>query len=317
MSPDATFEKREIGRLHLIERYQQGVSDELRKLAEPHAESSDIMELLPDDPEAYPDQKITNVFHDSTPSSVETITSLATASNPQFPTMVETLLDLEAKHGELSRIHEDLAAGGNLIIATNHSDIRDVAEVLCAFNVALRTSGNSVGDEADFKTLLMLSKMITHVAFFGVPAVEMLDNLCDRQYYSFPRTKSIERSSISESAIKLYNSALRKIVAHQMARGGNVMGVALSGTTDKPDREEPSKVVLARVTPGTAQMTRAPRAKLIPIAVHRLGGGVFEVVDIPRRMHTDDQLHAVMGGIAMALNERIEDKTFEYAGPKS
>jgi len=317
MNTNAGQESKLLHPLKALGTYQETVTSELRALAEPHVHSNPgTMDLLPSDDELFSAQKITHVFHDSKPSEVEEITAIATGSTAHFPYMLGALDGLEAGQKELSRINEDLSMGNNLIVATNHGDLRDVAEVLSAFHVGLIRSGIESGRPADFTTILMLSKMVTHLSIYGQTAVEILGNVCDRQYFSFPQTSSIKKSGISERIVRAYNNAVKEILQHQLAQEdeGILFGMAPSGTTEKPIDGDPSNLRLGTVTAGTIKLAMSPRTKVVPVVVWRSGDRpVFEVLDIPRQMREEEQMHAMMGGMATRLSELVPDKTFSYS----
>ncbi len=317
MSPEITPEDGEhLHRLRPLARYQESVSSALRELAQPHVQTAEHITMLPDDPESHPSQKITHVYRDGTPADAETIAAIATASNPNFPDMVSELSDLEFHQKEMSRSLEFLASGGNIVIATNHGDIRDIAEALAAYHVGLRQTAEEQEVEADFATSIMLGKMITHIAIYGLPAVDTLDNLCDRQFFSFPRTKSTENSSLKPFVVDQYNRALRALVKRQLSKGGNLFGIALSGTTDKPLQDETDVIGLGRVSKGTLQIIQSPHTLVLPVAMWRGESdddSVFEVVDIPRAIRGEEDVHRMMGAIAGKLSELVDGKDFQYA----
>lgn len=315
MNTNPSQESKLLHPLKALGTYQDTVTNELRGLAAPHVHTNPgIMELLPSDDEEFPAQKITRVFHDSTPSSIEQITAIATASTLHFPYMLGVLDGLETGQQELSRINEDLGSGDNLIVATNHGDLRDVAEVLSAFHVGLSRNGIESGRPSDFTTILMLSKMVTHLSIYGQAAVEILGNVCDRQYFSFPQTNSIKKSGISERIVRAYNKAVKEILQHQLSQGGNLFGMAPSGTTEKPIDNDPSNLRLGAVTPGTVKLAMSPHTKVVPVAVWRADDKpIFEVLDIPRQMRNEEQMHAMMGNMATRLSELVPGKNFSYS----
>lgn len=319
MNGPSTEERETLKGLHVLRNYQVIVSQALREQASIHVENSDFMQLLPDNPEQYPSQKITHVYHDSTPADTETIAALAEASNPNFPNMLETLESQEYMERGNSRVLEQLNSGGNLIIATNHGDIRDVAEALAAFSVSLRTTAEKNSQNANFNTLLMLGKLLTHIGMYGMPATDMVGSLCDRQYFSFPRSASTEASGLSRKVIAPYNKILRRIVHHQLSKGGNLFGIALSGTTDKPVAGRQNIIGLGEVANGTLKILQTPNTLVIPVAMWRgptAKESVFEVVDVPTAVNDESQLHRLMGNIANRLSDVVQDKAFTYTGAK-
>ena len=315
MNGPSPEEREALSGLHVLRNYQATVSHALREQASVHVENNDYIELLPDNPEKYPSQKITHVYHDGTPVDTDTITSIAEAANPNFPAMLETLVANESIERGSTRALELLSSGGNLVIATNHSDIRDVAEALAAFAVTLKTTAETNAQDANFNTVLMLGKILTHLEMYGVAATDIIGSLCDRQYFSFPRSASTESSGLSRKVIDPYNKMLRRIVQHQLAKGGNLFGIALSGTTDKPINGNQDMIGLGRVSKGTLKILQSPNTLVVPVAMWRgqtADESVFEIVDVPTAISDEAHMHRMMGSIATKLSDVVTDKTFTY-----
>ena len=309
-------EKEVLSGLHFLRNYQSNVSNALRDQASVHVEKNDYIQFLLDDPDQYPSQKITHVYHNGKPVDTETITAIAEFSNPSFPSMLDTLAANELIERGSSRALEILNSGGNLIIATNHSDIRDVAEALAAFAVSLRTTAETNAQDSNFHTLLMLGKILTHLEIYGEPATKIIGKLCDRQYFSFPRSNTTESSGLSPKVIDPYNKILRGLVHRQLAKGGNLFGIALSGTTDKPIDDNDALIGLGRVSNGTLKLLQSPNTLVVPVAMWRgktAEDSVFEIVDVPTTVSDAAQMHRLMGSIATRLSDVVTDKTFAYS----
>lgn len=315
MNGPSPEEKEVLSGLHVLRNYQATVSHALREQASTHVENNDYIKLLPDDPEQYPSQKITHVYHDSTPADTNTITSIAEAANPNFPNMLGTLSANESIERGNTRALELLSSGGNLVIATNHSDIRDVAEALAAFAVSLKTTAEVNSQDTEFSTILMLGKILTHLEMYGVAATDIIGNLCDRQYFSFPRSATTESSGLSRKVIDPYNKMLRRIVQHQLGKGSNLFGIALSGTTDKPVGGNQDLIGLGRVSKGTLKILQSPNTLVVPVAMWRgrtADESVFEIVGVPTAISDEAHMHRMMGNIATRLSDVVIDKTFTY-----
>lgn len=304
--------------------HQEQVSIELNQLAHGHAErSGGLLTLLPNDPDTYKAQRITEPFIDSTPDTLEEVIGTASLAERHYPAMLESLLKSEMETSEIAHLGEDLAAGQNIIIVTNHGEIKDIAIVLAAYHAAIRQVGMNTGRDYNFSTGIMISKMIAHLGAVGEPAVDILGKMCDRQYLSFPKTDSIKHSRISPLLVDAYNGSLRGLVRHQLRQGGNLLAIAPSGTIDKAlDVNQPDKLSLAPVGKGTTKILTRDNTKVLPVATWlRDDEPVFEPLGIPRSLKGKDddtseqQVHVTMQTIATVLNMEVTNKSFTYNPP--
>lgn len=289
--------------------------EELRNLAAPHVEASNgLFTLLPVDPETYTAQSLTTSYIEAEPQDVGTVQLIANAIESRFDKFTGKLDELEDSHGEISRLGEALRTGQNIILITNHGDLRDIAYTLAAYYIKLKEAGYK------FHSSLVISKI---VSFLGVglgehadPATNILKNICDKEYLSFPRTKTIADSRIGSHIVDTYNAAVRQSMKRQLSRGGNLFAMAASGTTDKPAADDASTLLLATIGNGTAKLEMAKNSLVLPVAVYLNDGQcIFEPCDIPRAVQSIDQAHDVMGKIAGHLNDRVEGRKFRYVRP--
>ena len=302
--------------LEAFRHHQADVSRELNELAQGHAEKSGgMLTLLDADPDTYPAQKVTRAWVDSTPATLGTIIDTANAAEPRFDQMRQRLLDDEGTSMMLSHIGEDLRSGMNIVIVTNHGEIKDIAVALAAFHATIRETDTKWGYESDFTTNMLLSKMVAHLGFYGIePVTATLGQMCDRQYFSFPQTDSIRNSRISPKLVETYNKALRAAIKARMHTGGNLFAIAPSGTIDKAlDPENPDALTLATVGPGTEKLLTHKKTKVLPVvAWNQDGQFVFEPLGIPRHLQDGQSVQSMMGDISDVLNMSIEGKSFEY-----
>lgn len=303
--------------------YEQLVSQELNDLARGHVERSDgRFTLLPVDPEAHPAQKVTQQSVAGEPAAdIDSLIAIGRAVNEdapeRFDAMIQAFLDFEQQHELVTTLGEDLASGQNIVVITNHSQIQDIAEALGSCHIALRQVGEANQRDYEFSTNIMLSKMIAHLGYQGLPVVDLLKAVCDRQYFSFPKTDSIRGTRIPKLLVSGYNMHLKARVTHKLSKGGNLFGIAPSGTVDKPPRQgEEDEIVLGRVVKGTSSILRADGTKVLPIAVYKSDEDfVFEILGTPRHMRSDDDVHDTMDSIASVLSKRVADKVFTYDRP--
>lgn len=310
--------------LHPLEswrHHQETVSAELGQFVVGHVESSNgLLGNLPDDPETYPAQKITRPYIDSRPSTLEDIVGTSTLAERHYPTMLESLNKSEEISSDMSHLGEDLSSGQNIIVITNHGEIKDIAIVLAAYYAGIKQAGQKNDREYEFSNNILLSKMIAYldVPLIGQPAVDVLGKMCDKQYFSFPKTDTIKNSKISPSLVDAYNWSLRELIKLRLHGGGNLFAIAPSGTVDKPlDPDNPNSLSMAPIGKGTAKILTAPNTKVLPVATWLQDDTpVFEPLGIPRSLESEEDVHAAMSDIASVLNKTVPEKQFTYSPTK-
>lgn len=302
---------------------QQIVSRELNNLAQGHVERSNgRFTILPVDPENHPAQRITTQSIDGSPTDVDNLIAIGEAVNADQPQrihqIINTFMEEESNRELVTTLGEDLTSGQNIIVITNHSEVQDIAEALGACHIALKSVGKANERDYDFTTNLVLSKMIAHLGYMGMPAVDILSQICDKQYFSFPKTDSIRGTNIPEKLVTAYNWSLRQRIKTKLRGGGNLFGIAPSGTIDKslvPDNLDSS--TLAPVTKGTVELLTSDNTKILPIAIHKpLDEFIFEILGTPRHMRNEEDVHSTMESIASVLSKKSSLKTFRYQRPK-
>lgn len=318
MEVAASEERSILASLETLGDYQAITSGELNTMAAGHArQSKGLLSVLPNNHDVYVPQRFTHVFVDGSPASLDELKNLGNTVNPHFPYILERLHEEESRSQELSRIGEDLASGQNIIIITNHGKIQDIAETLGAYYIGIQEAGEATQRSYDFMTNLVLSKMTTHLEILGIPVSEVLKQVCDRQYLTFPRTESIKKSAIPELPIRAYNSVFRQLFKFRMSRGSNLIGIAPSGTTDKQlDPDKPDEFTLAPVGKKTVEILMSSNTKVLPVAVWNDGNNqVFEPLGAPRPMQKPDDVHEAMASIAAVLTKEVANNEFVYRRP--
>jgi hypothetical protein len=318
------IEKGEHLRLAPLEHWREQqylVSQELNDLAQKHATiSGGKFSVLNIDPELHPAQKIITQSVDGNPSDTETLISLGRIVNESRPESIESMIHefikLEDKQEYVSSLGEDLSAGQNIIVITNHNEVQDIAEALASCHIALNQVGSENNREYQFSTNIMLSKMIAHLGIHGMPVVDVLKQVCDKQYFSFPKTDSIRGTNIPEKLVTAYNWSLKQRIKTKLRGGGNLFGIAPSGTLDKTSESSQShnQIVLAPVTDGTVEILTSANTKVLPIAILKTPDEfVFEILGIPRHMRGADDVHQMMKSIAEVLSSSSVKKDFVYS----
>lgn len=319
------FEKGEQSRFAPLEHwreYQQLVSQELNNLAEKHVDNSNgRFTLLDIDPDQNPAQKISTQSIDGTPANIDELILMGQTANgdrpERFTQMISEFIKLEDSQEFVSSIGEDLLAGQNIIVITNHSEIQDIAEALVSCHIALKKTGNENNRQYPFTTNIMLSKMIAHLGLYDTPAVDILKQVCNKQYFSFPKTNSIRGTNIPDKLVTAYNWSLRQRVKNKLRSGSNLFGIAPSGTVDKAlNPDQASNLTLAPVLDGTIDILTSDNTKVLPIAVYKTKNEfIFEILGIPRHMRDAEDVHQTMDSIAKVLDYSSIHKRFSYLRP--
>ena len=295
-----------------LREHQEEVLEELQLLAAPHIERlGRPFELLDVDPENYDAQSLLKHKIDSEPADADTVEAIATAIEPRFPAIQEALRQNDQANDRLHIIGELLKSGNSVILATNHSDIRDIAFVLSAYYIELSRRGY------EFSTGLVMSKIL---GFFGVedmgPATDILGKLCNEQFYSFPRTPSIEQSKIAGAVTATYNRFVRAAMNSSLKDGNVLFAMAPSGTTDKPD--ESGILHLGKLSHGTMSLMQDKHRLVLPVAIDVPSDPNKSVVMRnlpPRSVRSDEEAHAVMGELATELNRAETGTSYVYDMP--
>jgi len=294
-----------------LEEREDLVFDELGRMAYPHAEASGgLFTVLPHDEEKYSAQSLATWRIDGSPEGVGTVEMIASSIEPRFGQFLSALVREEENTQAISRMGEQLKAGQNIILVTNHSDLKDIAYTLAAYYISLKSMGYS------FKSSLVMSKIVTFLGVGGYeePASNILKNICDEEFFSFPRTESIKNSRIGNKLVDTYNYSVRAAMMHRLNQGGNLFAMAPSGTTDKPKPgEDPNTLYMGRLGNGTAKLMYSNNSLVLPVAVWLDNGQVvFKPCAVPTRVNNEAEAHDIMAKIAYTLTQNVDGKTFIY-----
>lgn len=293
------------------------IDQELRTLATPHIQKlGGVLVALEHNPEKYPEQsfKVRDLEGDPAPSAM--VESIATAVDERFPVLLEKLDELENGYSHISQMGELLKSDTNIVLATNHSDLVDVALVLAAYYCSLRNR-----DYENFNTGIMISKMIAHLGYrIGgrepAPAAEVLQILCNDIFLSFPRTRSISNSRIAgyTSGVEFYNRGLRRQMANKQRAGRNLWAIALSGTTDKPAVDDPDTLVMGGVGDGTAKILSAPHTLVMPVGIWLRDEQIIMEPSSKIAVKVSNKTDAdhLMTNLASCLSDHVPNTNFRY-----
>ncbi len=266
----------------------------------------------PNNPERYPGQVGFSVH--GNPQSAAVVDSIANIAHPKYGDISELLGAQEATAQVVSRIGELLRAGNNVILATNHSDLIDIAVTHAAFYSQLDRLGY------EMKTGIIISKMIAFLAYkLGedtTPAVGILKLLENEQFLSYPRTESARKREVGKFVpreIDRHNWRMRNRVQQRLGEGAMLLAIAASGTTDKPRPDDPDTIIMSPIGLGTSKLMQSEKTYVVPVAVwYGCADPVFEVCDIPHVIESDEMADNVMSKIAKTLTTRIPGKTVVY-----
>jgi len=290
---------------------------ELARLASVHVENSNgLLELIEADPIKYPAQTAMHI--DGDPQSYAVVESIAETADPRFPELLETIERYESYTQEISRVGELLKGGNNVIIATNHGNLIDVALAEAAIYSLLDKK------DYDFRTGIVISKMVSMLAYKlgedAAPCAEVLKLLCNDVFLSFPRSESMRKSKISRllpDDVDRHNKAMRSAVRHNLDQGGMLLAIAPSGSKDKQSQEDPDSINLGTLRPGTISLIKHPKTYVLPVAVWLENNDPFiAICDIPRLVTSDEDAHNLMDKINLNLNSGVNGKKFNYLSPK-
>lgn len=261
--------------MRLFEVHEKAIQNDLREWAAEHAKTRpDIFELLPADTDTYPYQKLSeHTINGELPEGVE-IDDIASSVEPRYPAFT---VALDKNEQAIANMGETLDSLQNVIFASDHDELIDIALLLVRIRSNLQRTGYS------FDTGLIANKMITYlgVKMQGtiVPATDLLSIAFDYTYLNLPRTQSgKEKISAPHEAISAYNKFMiergltkRLKVSRKLGRA-MLIGAAITGTVNKPldferyvemdDDEElpaglnPNTIVIGRANQGVLKVTK-------------------------------------------------------------
>ncbi len=299
---------------HEIESRQYEVLEELQLLAQPHADASNgLFTTLAIDPELYPAQSLSNYKIDGSPQAPEVVKMVAESVEPRFGFFLSELDRQESAEGHLTEVADSLRQGHNIVLVTNHGDLKDIAYTLAAYYIKLK----EFGVEA-FHTSLVMSKIISFLGLEGetpTPAADVLKVLCDEQYFTFPRTRSIAESNVAKEVVDYYNYRAKVAMGWQLRRGKTLFAMAASGTTDKPLADYENITFMSGVGSGTAKLMEGKKSLVVPVAIWTEGEQMVFEPHGPREVSGKEEAHKTMRLIAHTLNERVDDRIFVYQYP--
>ena len=286
--------------------------DELASIAESHVNSSNTeLELLSVDPETFPAQRAYHV--EGFPLSAREIEGLGVLANDKFPDIQSHLNDIEVESLVIESVGKLLNDGNNVVLATNHGDLIDIALAEAAVYCKLYDQG--VVPRSGIIISKIVSLMGVRLGENVIPAADALKFLCNDIFLTFPRTETIRNSnlgSIVAEDIDRNNEQMIGKINEALGQGGMLLGMAASGSVDKTAGD--NIIRLETLSQGTSRIMMQPNTFVLPVAIWLQGKHtVFEICDNPKSLPDVSSTHAAMEGISKSLTDKVEGKTFKYS----
>jgi len=186
-------------------------------------------------------------FHDPTcvvvepdPTGLEPVELYTHAAFPDFDRiLLQPFRDPRNEHLFNHLRHALFTEQQNVALVTNHGQVIDIALVLGAFLMTMCEPGRTYGalgatvDLADMasRTNVLVSRMVATRQALGVPAMQVLQ-IGARTFLSIPQTPSRRRARLDPTMVRANNVVMRHELDTQMAKGGQLLAMAASGSQD-------------------------------------------------------------------------------------
>lgn len=273
------------------------------------------------------------VFHDPQcvrvdpdPSGVETVDLYTHAAFPDFErVLAEPFADPRNDHLFNNLRNLLFNENKNVAMVTNHGQIIDIALVIGAMLLTVCATDRTFGvlaehvelDDLADRTNVLVSRMVATQAAFGIPALQVLQ-IGARTFLSIPQTASRRRARLDPEIVRANNIVMRHELDQQMARGGQLLAMAASGSQDlslaeglmkkarnawlKRRGEEPPEESTLHLQPlydGTIKLMSGCDY-VLPVAISMDPANPCCVLGELTRLHVPDDCHRVMDWIAQA-----------------
>lgn len=186
-------------------------------------------------------------YHDPTcvvvepePTNIETIGLYAHAAYPDFDkVLLSAFNDPSQDHLLTSLYHLLMTEGENVALVTNHGQIIDIALVIGALQSAMLATDRSFGVLGEHTTMdaladasnVLVSRMVTTRQAFSVPAIQVLQS-GTRIFLSVPQTANRRRAKLEAAMVRANNVLMRSELDRRLAKGGQLLAMAASGSQD-------------------------------------------------------------------------------------
>lgn len=294
--------------------------ENLAGIAERHSRNHPSLVLLEHNPELYPGQSLgvtTIKAGEDGPLDPDIAAVIANKVDLRFGVLEKRLHQIDSTTDSISRIREILKDGSNVVHATDHAELIDIALSHLALTAQLRRS------DVKLRSGIIVSKMVD---FLGVrldeaivPVRDIFSQGFDRTYLPIPRTLST-KNKFEEYELKRYNRSVRSEVSGALNRkprsnakfGPMVLGVAFSGTINKPSADDENTWIVGNVNNGVLDYTSQKQTMTIATSVRmrRDDCDVF-IDDLPMHVESEDDITRLMGRLVNGLG-LIDGKKYIY-----
>lgn len=274
-------------------------------------------------------------FHDPScvvvepdPSNIETLELYVKAAYPDVDKVLTPAFGDPRNDHLLTALYLLLfAENANVALVTNHGQIIDIAIVMGALQSALMAPGRSFGvlgerttlDETADRANVLVSRMVATRQAFNIPALQLLQS-GTRTYLSVPQTHSRRRSRLDPELARANNLVMRHELNERMARGGQLLAMAASGSQDLmlpklmqkartawrqrrgDDPGETNTLHLQPLYDGTIKLMRSC-TYVLPVAICLDPSTPACVLGGLTRVSEDEDCHRIMDWIALAHQE--------------
>lgn len=260
------------------------------------------------------------------PSGLETVDLYTHAAFPEFDlVLAEPFADARNDHLFNNLRNLLFNENQNVAMVTNHGQIIDIALVIGAMLLTVCAADRTFGvldehvelDDLVDRMNVLVSRMVATQAAFGVPALQVLQ-IGARTFLSIPQTASRKRAKLDPEIARTNNIVMRHELDQQMARGGQLLAMAASGSQDlslaaglmkkardawlKRRGDEPPEVSTLHLQPlydGTIKLM-ASCDYVLPVAISMDPAKPCCVLGELTRLQAPDDCHRVMDWIAQA-----------------
>jgi hypothetical protein len=262
------------------------------------------------------------------PTNIETVDLYARAAYPDFDrVLLAAFNDPSQDHLMAALYHLLIVEKANIAMVTNHGQIIDIALVIGAWLSAMLAPGRSFGVLGEHSSLeqladvsnVLVSRMVITRQAFNVPAIQVLQ--CgSRIFLSVPQTASRRRAKLETALVRANNTLMRTALDEQLAKGGQLLAMAASGSQDltipglmKKARaawrarrgDDPGEAPTLHLQPlydGTLTLMQSC-TYVLPVAICLDSSTPACVIGGLTRIKEKDDCHRIMDWIALAHQE--------------
>ena len=291
------------------------------------ASHSSVLQELPYNPAlTFHDPSV--VVVEPEPTSIDTIELYARAAYPDFDKVLYGAFADPANDQILTALYHLLVnEGANVALVTNHGQIIDIALVIAALQAAMLAPGRSFGvlgehtslEEMAERSNVLVSRMVTTRQAFNVPALQVLQS-ATRTFLSVPQTANRRRAKLDAALVRANNVLMRHELDSQLAKGGQLLAMAASGSQDltlpqlmqkarsawrQRRGDDPGEAPTLHFQPlydGTISLMQSCRY-VLPVAICLDPATPACVIGGITRVREKDDCHRVMDWIAQAHQE--------------